>query len=230
MNKNLDRLSALYDGELSRNEMQEILKEMDSDKSLRNTFHRFGVISELVQRHSVQQNSKIINLRNYYRKINPVITNMATAAATVFLTLIILYQFDEDRFQVDRETSLQLSSAISSDQAKLQLLNADQNIMEHMIQIMQSNQSNISQQVAKNWIPVGFSVNPKNPNQYSNGRNNLFFHLENKQLGIKQVKYFKANNNWIYLIPLKDGRLLTAYGDIPPSIADQMIQSIYQRN
>jgi len=230
MNKNFERLSALYDGELSRNEMQEILKEMDSDKSLRNTFHRFGVISELVQRHSVQQNSKIINLRNYYRKINPVITNMATAAATVFLTLFILYQFDEDRFQVDRETSLQLSSAISSDQAKLQLLNADQNIMEHMIHIMQSNQSNISQQVAKNWIPVGFSVDPKNPNQYSNGRNNLFFHLENKQLGIKQVKYFKANNNWIYLIPLKDGRLLTAYGDIPPSIADQMIQSIYQRN
>ena len=230
MNKNFERLSALYDGELSRNEMREILKEMDSDKSLRNTFHRFGVISELVQRHSDQQNSKIINLRNYYRKINPVITNMATAAATVFLTLIILYQFDEDRFQVDRETSLQLSSAISSDQAKLQLLNADQNIMEHMIQIMQSNQSNISQQVAKNWIPVGFSVDPKNPNQYSNGRNNLFFHLENKQLGIKQVKYFKANNNWIYLIPLKDGRLLTAYGDIPPSIADQMIQSIYKRN
>jgi len=230
MNKNLEKLSALYDGELSHNEMQEILKEMDSDKSLKNTFHRFGIISELVQRHSDQQNSKTINLRNYYRKINPVLTNLATAAATVLLTLIILYQFDEDRFQVDRETSLQLSSAISSDQAKLQLLNADQNIMEHMIHIMQSNQSNISQQVAKNWIPVGFSVDPKNPNQYSNGKNNLFFHLENKQLGIKNVKYFKANNNWIYLIPLKDGRLLTAYGDIPPSIADQIIQSIYQRN
>ena len=210
--------------------MQEILKEMDSDESLRNTFNRFGVISELMQRHSDQQNSKITHLRNYYKKINPVITNLATAAATVFLTLIVLYQFDEDRFQVDKKTTLQLSSAISSDQAKLQLLNADQNIMEHMIHIMQSNQSNKSQQVSKNWIPVGFSVNPNNPNQYSNGRNNLFFHLENKQLGIKKVKYFKANNNWIYLIPLKDGRLLTAYGDIPPSIADQMIQSIYQRN
>ena len=230
MDKNLEKLSSFYDGELSHDEMQEILKEMDSDEGLRDTFHKFGVISELMQRHSKHQNSKITHLRNYFRKINPVITNMATAAATVFLTLIILYQFDEDRFQVDRETSLQLSSAISSDQAKLQLLNADQNIMEHMIHIMQSNQSNISQQVSKNWIPVGFSVDPKNPNQYSNGRNNLFFHLENKQLGIKQVKYFKANNNWIYLIPLKDGRLLTAYGDIPPSIADQMIQSIYQRN
>lgn len=230
MDKNLEKLSALYDSEVSRNEMQEILKDMDSDEDLRNTFHKFGVISELMQRYPVKQHSKILLLKNLYKEINPIMINIATAAATVFFTLIVLYQFDEDRFQVDRETTLQLSSAISSDQAKLQLLNADQNIMEHMIHIMQSNQSNKSQQVAKNWIPVGFSVNPNNPNQYSNGRNNLFFHLENKQLGIKQVKYFKANNNWIYLIPLKDGRLLTAYGDIPPSIADQMIQSIYQRN
>ncbi len=230
MDKDLEKLSALYDGELKRNEMQEILKEMDSSQDLKNTFKKFGVISDLMQRNSARQSSKITYIRNFYKKINPVVTNMATAAATVLLTLIVLYQFDEDRFQVNRESSLQLSSAISSDQAKIQLLNADQNIMEHMIHIMQSNQSHKSQQVSKNWIPVGFSVNPNNPNQYSNGRNNLFFHLENKQLGIKKVKYFKANNDWVYLIPLKDGRLLTAYGDIPPSIADQMIQSIYQRN
>ena len=230
MDKDLEKLSAFYDGELSRVEMQEIIKEMDSDENLKKTFHRYSVISELIHRHPEKQTSKITYFRNYYKKINPILTNFATAAATVLLTLIVLYQFDEDRFQVDKETSLQLSSAISSDQAKIQLLNADQNIMEHMIQIMQSNQLNKSQQVSKNWIPVGFSVNPNNPNQYSNGRNNLFFHLENKQLGIKKVKYFKANNNWIYLIPLEDGRLLTAYGDIPPSIADQMIQSIYQRN
>ena len=230
MDKDLEKLSALYDGELKRNEMQEILKEMDSNQDLKNTFKKLGVISDLMQRNSARQSSKITYLRNFYKKINPLVTNMATAAATVLLTLIVLYQFDEDRFQVNRESSLQLSSAISSDQAKIQLLNADQNIMEHMIHIMQSNQSHKSQQVSKNWIPVGFSVNPNNPNQYSNGRNNLFFHLENKQLGIKKVKYFKANNDWVYLIPLKDGRLLTAYGDIPPSIADQMIQSIYQRN
>ena len=230
MDKNLEKISALYDGELSQNEMQEIIKKMDSDESMRNAFYKFALISELMQRHSEQQKSKITYLQNYYRKLNPLFTNLVTAAATVLLTLIVLYQFDDDRFKVDKETSFQLSSAISSDQAKIQLLNADQNIMEHMIQIMQSNQSNKSQQLSKNWIPVGFSVSPNNPNQYSNGRNNLFFHLENKQLGIKNVKYFKANNNWIYLIPLKDGRLLTAYGDIPPSIADQMIQSIYQRN
>ena len=229
MDKDLEKLSALYDGELPHKEMQEGIETMVSDEVLKETFKKFGLLSELVQRHSEQQNPKVSFLKDYFRKINPVMSNLITAAATVMITLITLYQFDNDRFQVDRGSSLQLSSAISSEQAKNQLLNTDQNIMEHIIHIMQSNQPHNSQQVSKNWIPVGFSVNPKNPNQYSNGRNNLFFHLENKQLGIKKVRYFKANNNWIYLIPLQDGRLLTAYGDVPPSVADPMIQSIYQR-
>ena len=230
MDKDLEKLSALYDGELSSSDTEESLAQMNANESLKETFQKFGHISDVVQRHSKQKNLKVSFLRDYLSKINPVMSNLVTAAATVMITIIILYQVDNDRFEVDRNTSLQLSSALSSDQAKNQLLNADQNIMEHMINIMQSNQSNNSQQVSKNWIPVGFSVNPNNPNQYSNGRNNLFFHLENKQLGIKKVKYFKANNNWIYIIPLQDGRLLTAYGDVPPSVADSMIQLIYQRN
>ena len=230
MDKDLETLSALYDGELDERDTRINLDKISLDEGLKNTFHKLGVISELVQRNIPQKASKIRYLSDYYKKIHPVITNIVTAAATVMITLIALYQFDDDRFQVDKESSLQLSSALSSEEAKSQLLNADQNIMEHMISIMQSNQSDSSQQVSKNWIPVGFEVNPDNPNQFSNGRNNLFFHLENKQLGIKKVKYFKANNNWIYLIPLKDGRLLTAYGDIPPSVANSMIQAIYQRN
>ena len=229
MDKDLEKLSALYDGELTREEMQENLKKLNLDEDFKKTFHRFGIISEIVQRNSNQDTSKVTFLRYYFKNLNPVMSNLITAAATVLITLIILYEFDNDRFQVDRDSSLQLSSAISSDLAKSQLLNADQNIMEHMIHIMQSNQSHNAQPVSKNWIPVGFSVNPNNPNQYSNGRNNLFFHLENKQLGIKEVKYFKANNNWIYLIPLNDGRLLTAYGDVPPSVANPMIQAIYKR-
>lgn len=229
MDKDLEKLSALYDGELSSKEMQESLVEMNADEDLKNTFQKFGLISDLVQRHSEQKTTKVFFLQDYLSKINPLMSNLVTAAATVMITLIILYQFDENRFQVDKNSSLQLSSALSSEQAKDQLLNTDQNIMEHMIHIMQSNKAHNSQQVSKNWIPVGFSVSPNNPNQYSNGRNNLFFHLENKQLGIKKVKYFKANNNWIYLIPLQDGRLLTAYGDVPPSVADPMIQTIYQR-
>lgn len=229
MSKDLEQLSALYDGELSLEEIHEGLKKMNEDPRMKETFHKFGLISELVQRKTQKKSSRVLFLKDNLSKVNPIISNLFTAAASVLITLIILYQFDDDRFQVNRESSLQLSSAISSEEAKSQLLNADQNIMEHMIHIMQSSDSHTSQKISKNWIPVGFSVSPNNPNQYSNGRNNLFFHLENKQLGIKKVEYFRANNNWIYLIPLQDGRLLTAYGDIPPSVANSMIQSIYKR-
>ena len=155
MDKDLETLSALYDGELDERETRINLEKISLDNRLKNTFHKLGVISELVQRNTPQKASKISFLSDYYKKIHPVITNIVTAAATVMITLIALYQFDDDRFQVDKESSLQLSAALSSEEAKIQLLNADQNIMEHMISIMQSNQSDSSQKVSKNWIPVG---------------------------------------------------------------------------
>ena len=120
MDKDIEKLSALYDGELSSKETQEVLAKMNADDSLKNTFQKFGLISDLVERHSAQKPSKVLLLKNYVSKINPVMSNLVTAAATVVITLIILYQFDDDRFQVDRESSMQLSSAISSDEAKSQ--------------------------------------------------------------------------------------------------------------
>jgi len=50
MNKDLEQLSALYDGELSREEIHEGLKKMNEDPRMKETFHKFGLISELVQR------------------------------------------------------------------------------------------------------------------------------------------------------------------------------------
>ena len=150
MDKDLEKLSALYDGELSYKEIQEGLDKMHEDQGLKETFHKFGLISELVQREAEQKNLKIISFKDYFSRVNPLLSNLVTAAATVVITLAVLYQFGDDRFQVDRESSLQLSSAISSDEAKSQLLNADQNIMEHMIHIMQSNESHNSQQISKN--------------------------------------------------------------------------------
>ena len=118
MDKDLEKLSALYDGELSSKEMQESLLEMNADEDLKNTFQKFGLISDLVQRHSEQKTTKVFFLQDYLSKINPLMSNLVTAAATVMITLIILYQFDENRFQVDKNSSLQLSSALSSEQAK----------------------------------------------------------------------------------------------------------------
>ena len=38
MDKDIEKLSALYDGELSSKETQEVLAKMNADDSLKNTF------------------------------------------------------------------------------------------------------------------------------------------------------------------------------------------------
>ena len=50
MDKDLEKLSALYDGELSYKEIQEGLDNMHEEPDLKDIFHKFGLISELVQR------------------------------------------------------------------------------------------------------------------------------------------------------------------------------------
>jgi negative regulator of sigma E activity len=226
MTKDIEKLSAWYDGEISQEDFDKGLENLGSSSESKKILHQYAILSELMQRKSKPQVSKLAQLIDYLPQKNPWISNVFTAAATVLITIMVLYQVDADRFGSDEASQMQLTSALSSQEAKDQLISADQNIMDHMIHIMQSNQQHEPNSIPKEMIPVGFMPSAKNPSRYTNGNNNLYFHIENKQLGINKVKYFKANNNWIYLIPLRDGRLLTAYGDVPPELASKMIRAL----
>ena len=226
MTKDIEKLSAWYDGEISQKDFDKGLENLGSSLESKKILHQYAILSELMQRKSQPQVSKLAQLIDYLPQKNPWLSNAFTAAATVLITIMVLYQVDADRFGSDEASQMQLTSALSSPEAKDQLISADQNIMDHMIHIMQSNQQHEPNSIPKEMIPVGFMPSAKNPSRYTNGNNNLYFHIENKQLGINKVKYFKANNNWIYLIPLRDGRLLTAYGDVPPELASKMIRSL----
>ena len=226
MTKDIEKLSAWYDGEISQEDFDKGLENLGSSSESKKILHQYAILSELMQRKSKPQVSKLAHLVDYLPQKNPWLSNVFTAAATVLITITILYQVDTDRFSSDETSQMQLTSALSSQEAKDQLISADQNIMDHMIHIMQSNQQHEPNSIPKEMIPVGFMPSAKNPSRYTNGNNNLYFHIENKQLGINKVKYFKANNNWIYLIPLRDGRLLTAYGDVPPELASKMIRAL----
>jgi len=225
MTKEIEKLSAWYDGEVSQDDFDEGLKNLENNPKHKKILYQYAILSELMQRKSEPQASKLSSLINYLPRHNPLISNVFTAAATVLITIMVLYQVDTDRFGSDKVNQMQLTSALSSQEAKNQLINADQNIMDHMIHIMQSNHQYEPKSIPKEMIPVGFFPSAKNPRRYTNGNNNLYFHIEKQQLAIKRVKYFQANNNWIYLIPLQDGRLLTAYGDVPPELASKMIPS-----
>ena len=218
MTKDIEKLSAWYDGEISKEDFDKGLENLGSSPESKKILHQYAILSELMQRKSKPQASKLAQLSDYLPQNNPWLSNAFTAAATVLITIMVLYQVDADRFGSDEASQMQLTSALSSQEAKDQLISADQNIMDHMIHIMQSNHQHEPNSIPKEMIPVGFMPSAKNPSRYTNGNNNLYFHIENKQLGINKVKYFKANNNWIYLVPLRDGRLLTAYGDVPPEV------------
>ena len=226
MTKDIEKLSAWYDGEISQEDFDKGLENLGSSSESKKILHQYAILSELMQRKSQPQVSKLAQLIDYLPQKNPWLSNAFTAAATVLITITILYQVDTDRFSSDETSQMQLTSALSSQEAKDQLISADQNIMDHMIHIMQSNEQHEPNSIPKEMIPVGFMPSAKNPSRYTNGNNNLYFHIENKQLGINKVKYYKANNNWIYLIPLRDGRLLTAYGDVPPELASKMIRAL----
>ena len=226
MTKDIEKLSAWYDGEISQEDFDKGLENLGSSSESKKILHQYAILSELMQRKSKPQVSNLAQLIDYLPLKNPWLSNAFTAAATVLITIMVLYQVDADRFGSDEASQMQLTSALSSQEAKDQLISADQNIMDHMIHIMQSNQQHEPSSIPKEMIPVGFMPSAKNPSRYTNGNNNLYFHIENKQLGINKVKYFKANNNWIYLIPLRDGRLLTAYGDVPPELASKMIRAL----
>ena len=226
MTKDIEKLSAWYDGEISQEDFDNGLENLGSSSESKKILHQYAILSELMQRKSKPQVSKLAHLVDYLPQKNPWLSNVFTAAATVLITITILYQVDTDRFSSDETSQMQLTSALSSQEAKDQLISADQNIMDHMIHIMQSNEQHEPNSIPKEMIPVGFMPSAKNPSRYTNGNNNLYFHIENKQLGINKVKYYKANNNWIYLIPLRDGRLLTAYGDVPPELASKMIRAL----
>ena len=189
MTKDIEKLSAWYDGEISKEDFDTGLENLGSSPESKKILHQYAILSELMQRKSKPQASKLAQLTDYLPQNNPWLSNAFTAAATVLITIMVLYQVDADRFGSDEASQMQLTSALSSQEAKDQLISADQNIMDHMIHIMQSNHQHEPNSIPKEMIPVGFMPSAKNPSRYTNGNNNLYFHIENKQLGINKVKY-----------------------------------------
>ena len=141
MTKDIEKLSAWYDGEISQEDFDKGLENLGSSSESKKILHQYAILSELMQRKSKPQVSNLAQLIDYLPLKNPWLSNAFTAAATVLITIMVLYQVDADRFGSDEASQMQLTSALSSQEAKDQLISADQNIMDHMIHIMQSNSS-----------------------------------------------------------------------------------------
>ena len=222
-----EKLSALYDGELDESEINSVLDTLSSDKSLQKKLSNYALMSSALNIN--EGNIQPIKSKN---RLNPNfwLSNGITAVASVLLTIVFV-NFDTINFSrlgPDNEAANRLSLAINSKEAKDIASLSQENLVDHVLKVinnpefMSSNNSDID---LRN---VGFNINSQTSSQYIKGNESFRLRLEKKNLGINKIRYWKHGNKMIYLVPLADGRVLTLYGNLNSESAIKIAQVIDQ--
>ena len=220
-----EKLSALYDGELDEAEINSVLDALSSDESLQKKLSHYALMSSALNIN--EGNVQPIKPKNRFN-LNFWFSNGITAAASVLLTIVFI-NFDTINFSrlgPDNEAANRLNLAINSKEAKDIASLSEENLVDHVLKVinnpefMSSNNSDID---LRN---VGFNTKGQSNSQYIKGKESFRLRLEKKNLGINKVRYWKHGNKMIYLVPLADGRVLTLYGNLNSKSAIEIAEVI----
>ena len=220
-----EKLSALYDGELDESEINSVLDALSSDESLQKKLSHYALMSSALNIN--EGNVQPIKPKNRFNS-NFWFSNGITAAASVLLTIVFI-NFDTINFSrlgPDNEAANRLNLAINSKEAKDIASLSEENLVDHVLKVinnpefMSSNNSDID---LRN---VGFNTKGQSNSQYIKGKESFRLRLEKKNLGINKVRYWKHGNKMIYLVPLADGRVLTLYCNLNSKSAIEIAEVI----
>ena len=220
-----EKLSALYDGELDEAEINSVLDALSSDESLQKKLSHYALMSSALNIN--EGNVQPIKPKNRFNS-NFWFSNGITAAASVLLTIVFI-NFDTINFSrlgPDNEAANRLNLAINSKEAKDIASLSEENLVDHVLKVinnpefMSSNNSDID---LRN---VGFNTKGQSNSKYIKGKESFTLRLEKKNLGINKVRYWKHGNKMIYLVPLADGRVLTLYGNLNSKSAIEIAEVI----
>mgnify|MGYP005646713447 FL=1 len=221
-----EKLSALHDGELQSSEIDELIYLINKDTKLQKKLSFYSVMGMAAN----YESNKVVKVKP--KKINNIfsnlwISNAMTAAASVLLTLIFINGNDFSRMNADSESFDQIASAINSKEARDIAEQSDEYLTDHIMRVindpsfmMSNSNKNID---LRN---VGYKIDSIQGLGYSKGNENFQLRLEKKNFRINNVKYWKHGNKMIYLVPMKDGRTLTLYGNISLSSAMAVAKSL----
>ena len=225
-----EKLSALFDGELAPSEIDEILLHINSD-GIQDKLKDYAQLSALAANNEKEIfTNNVIPLKfTDFLKYRPFLSNGMSAAAAVILTVFLINPSDSDRLGFNSEVQSQIQAAINSDEAKNNILRIEEGLLEHMLNVL--DQSNIEKknQYSPNLTNVGFQNSSNRPGYYTNGRENFYMHIADKDLGLKNVRYWKSGKNMVYLYPLPGGKVITLYGNLSLEEANKIISSIQIR-
>ena len=224
MNNNIDEnLSALYDGELDADEIDEVLSMLGKDTNLQKKLSTYALMSSSINNsnnvQSIKSKSKVSNYSFWF-------SNSITAAAAALLTLFVINQLEFSRMGEDISAKNQLNIAMSSREAKEIVSKVEENLVDHVMHVI--NNPDIDNSTPNNidLRNVGYSRVSSNGRKFNKGDKNFILRIEKKNLGIKKVRYWQYGDKMIHVVPLTDGRVVTIYGNIDTQSAIDVANSI----
>lgn len=220
-----EKLSALHDGELESSEIDELIDLVSKDTQLQKKLSFYSVMGMAAN----YESNKVVKIKP--KKIKNIFSNLwlsnaMTAAASVLLTLIFVNDNDFSRMNVDSKSFDQITSAINSKEAKNIAKQSEEYLTDHIMRIINDPSFMISNSNNIDLRNVGYKTNAIQGLGYSKGDENFQLRLEKKDFTLNSIKYWKHGNKMIYLVPMKDGRTLTLYGNISLSTAMAVAKSL----
>lgn len=220
-----EKLSALHDGELESSEIDELIDLVSKDTQLQKKLSFYSVMGMAAN----YESNNVVKIKSKKTKnifSNLWLSNAMTAAASILLTLIFVNDNDFSRMNADSKSFDQITSAINSKEAKNIAKQSEEYLTDHIMRIINDPSFMISNSNNIDLRNVGYKTNAIKGLGYSKGDENFQLRLEKKDFTLNSIKYWKHGNKMIYLVPMKDGRTLTLYGNISLSTAMTVAKSL----
>ena len=220
-----ERLSALYDGELDSNDIDSVLEELEADSNLQKTLSLYSLIGL-----SIANENKVTDINDFKVEKNKNIytniwlSNTLTAAASIILTLFVVNYADFSRMNISVDSTNKIASAVSSREAKEIISNSDEYLVDHIMSVI--NDPSFMNSNTIDLKNVGYAAGRAGNIGYSNGNEKFQLRIENKNFGLKKIRYWKHGNKMIYIVPISNGRVVTLYGNLSASSAIEIANSI----
>lgn len=220
-----ERLSALYDGELDSNDIDSVLEELEADNNLQKTLSLYSLIGL-----SLANENKVTDINDFKVEKNKNIftniwlSNTLTAAASIILTLFVVNYADFSRMNISVDSTNKIASAVSSREAKEIISNSDEYLVDHIMSVI--NDPSFMNSNTIDLKNVGYAAGRAGNIGYSNGFEKFQLRIENKNFGLKKIRYWKHGNKMIYIVPISNGRVVTLYGNLSASSAIEIANSI----
>tara|TARA_B100000212_G_C27367621_1_gene531041 strand:- start:643 stop:1326 length:684 start_codon:yes stop_codon:yes gene_type:complete len=213
-------ISAYYDDELTQSELNYLLEETRKNPKLLSKLSNYGLISTISEK-----NEKVIsifdNISNFVQR--RWVSNGLTASAAVLLTILFLSDPFKSRFSESDQINSQIRDAIESEEAAKTFSLIENDLIPHVMSIIDNNGKSFGDDLAIDLSPVGFNRLDNNPGYFVKGKKKIQVRVEPNTLGISENRYWKSGTKLIYLYPTVDGKIISIYGDLSIQEVEKII-------